>query len=401
MAGSFRNRSAGMSRRRVSALVGLGLAGAVVGGIVNGERRLVEGVIEHDDAAAFYSLPDPVPKGEPGEIFRSEVVRSAPAGTRAWRVLYHSRDLHGDNTLVSGLIVAPAGDAPATGRPVVSWAHPTTGIAPECAPSWSIDPFLLIEGMHDFLRRGYVIAATDYSGMGAAGPGAYLVGVTAGQNVLDIVRAAWLLPETHANDQLVLWGHSQGGHAALFAGHLAAMYASEFTLRGVAVAAPATDLGALLQADIADVSGVTIGAYAFFTYAHVYGAPLAAILSPAGVTATEQMAPLCLLTRNRELHTIATPLVGHDLIADPATVEPWATILRENTPGAAAMPVPLFVAQGETDTLVRPEITSAFVERQQALGAAVTFVRIPKTGHLLVADEAMPHLMSWLTGLDT
>jgi hypothetical protein len=38
----------------------------------------------------------------------------------------------------------------------------------------------------------------------------------------------------------------------------------------VATAAPATDPAALLDADIGDVSGVTIGAHAFDAYAEVY-----------------------------------------------------------------------------------------------------------------------------------
>ena len=32
---------------------------------------------------------------------------------------------------VSGVVVIPAGHVPAGGRPIVSWAHPTTGIEPQ------------------------------------------------------------------------------------------------------------------------------------------------------------------------------------------------------------------------------------------------------------------------------
>ena len=57
------------------------------------------------------------------------------------------------------------------------------------------------------------------------------------------------------------------------------------------------------------------------------------------------------------------------------------------------------MAQGDTDTLVRPEITAAFVARQVELGADMTFVKLPDTGHGLVADRAMPRLMEWLSAL--
>ena len=44
-------------------------------------------------------------------------------------------------------------------------------------------------GLHELVAAGYAVVATDYSGMGADGPPAYLIGVTEGNNVLDIVRA--------------------------------------------------------------------------------------------------------------------------------------------------------------------------------------------------------------------
>ena len=178
----------------------------------------------------------------------------------------------------------------------------------------------------------------------------------------------------------MLWGHSQGGHAVLFAGQEAPTYAPELDLEAVAVAAPATDLGALLTADIGDVSGVTIGSYAFDAYAGVYGEDLDSILTPAGAAATPVMARLCLIGQNAELHRIATPLIGGYVRSDPAATEPWATLLEENTPGAERLEVPLFVAQGQTDTLVRPELTAQFVEKQRALGTEVHFDRIPGDG---------------------
>ncbi|KIC56968.1 lipase family protein [Microbacterium hominis] len=61
------------------------------------------------------------------------------------------------------------------------------------------------------LDRGYAIAATDYVGMGTAGPDSYLVGDTGGNAVLDAVRAAQHIEDVHASDRVVLWGHSQGG----------------------------------------------------------------------------------------------------------------------------------------------------------------------------------------------
>jgi pimeloyl-ACP methyl ester carboxylesterase len=365
------------------------------------ERQALEGVVEEWTSPPFYHLPSPAPSGKPGELFRSEPIPSAPDGAVAWRVLYHSTDVHGSDILVSGVVVAPEGPAPDGGRPIVSWGHPTTGATERCAPSVGVDPFDTIEGMNEFLSRGYVVVATDYSGLGVAGPDSYLIGTTEGNNVLDGARAARNLEGTGAGETLVLWGHSQGGQAVLFAAASAAEYAPEFDLRGVAVAAPATDLGELLKADIGDVSGVTIGSYAFAAFASVYGpttpgAALDTILTPEAAAVNDRMAALCLFGQNKELHEIGEPLIGHYLSADPNTTEPWADLLAQNSPGAAKLPVPLFVAQGDDDELVRPEITASFVARQRSLGAEVAFEKIEGTGHGLVAVRALPQLMAWL-----
>jgi pimeloyl-ACP methyl ester carboxylesterase len=378
-------------------MAALVLTGCTPTQVVRGE----DDVAEQWTVPAFYEQPVPLPAGGPGELIRSQRVIGAPTGSTAWRVLFHSTDTFGHPVVNSGLVIAPDSPAPADGRTVVSWGHPTTGAAQRCAPSAGLDPFDLVEGLTDFLKRGYIVAYTDYTGMGTTGPDSYLVGGTEGRNVLDAARAARELIGDAASDRLVLWGHSQGGQAALFAAQLARTYAPELDLRAAAVAAPATDLGALMRADIGDISGVSIASYAFTAFAEVYGpstpdARLSAILTPGAVAALPSMSALCLIGQNKALHAIGQPLIGDFLSSDPETTEPWATLLRQNTPGAIAITVPLFVAQGDADKLVRPEATAAFVTHERTLGTSVEFVRIPDTGHGLVAIRALHGLFDWL-----
>ena len=75
----------------------------------------------------------------------------------------------------------------------------------------------------------------------------YLVGESEGRSVLDAARAA------HGSDgatarraSVLVFGHSQGGQSALFAGELAASYAPELDVLGVAAAAPAADVEHIL-----------------------------------------------------------------------------------------------------------------------------------------------------------
>lgn len=358
--------------------------------------RLEEDAASAPSIARFYEQPTPLPSGGPGTIIRVAPTLGAPAGAVATRILFRSTDLHGRPVVDSGLLVEPDSPAPAGGRTIVSWGHPTTGVAEKCAPSRSLDPYDSVEGLTDFLNRGYAVVYTDYTGMGTAGPDSYLVGSTEGRNVLDAARAARTVLGRNGSDRVVLWGHSQGGQAVLFAAQLARSYAPELDVRAAAVAAPATDLASLLRDDIGDVSGVTIGSYAFQAYATVYDEPLDSILTPHAITALPAMNDLCLLSQNKQLHTIAQPLVGRFLTSDPETAEPWSGLLAQNTPGGSALTMPLFVAQGESDKLVRPSATDAFVASARADGTTVTYDRIPGATHATVALRSLRSLFDWL-----
>lgn len=377
---------------------------AIVAGVlsVDAIRRHVEEEADLRTDAAFYRAPDPLPAGEPGEVIRVEEIASAPLGSTAWRFLYHSRDLDGEDVPVSAIVIVPDAPPPADGRTVVAWGHPTTGAAVTCAPSLDLDPFQLMEGVHEFLLEGYAVVATDYPGLGVAAGSSYLLGIPESNSVLDAVRAARAIPETRIGDEFVLWGHSQGGQAVLFAAERAAQYAPELDLLGVAVAAPAADLTELMSDYIIDVSGVTIASYAIPAYQAAYAdryspAELAAILTPAGASATPEMAALCLLSENARIHAIADPLIGRYVTSDPATTEPWRTLLEENSAGGSPIEVPVFVGQGLADRLVRPEATEDYVELLCTQGADVRFLRYTDVDHGFAAYAALPDMLTWLS----
>jgi alpha-beta hydrolase superfamily lysophospholipase len=364
-------------------------------------RQCAEDVVEHETLGSFDVLPDPLPDGPPGQLIRSERLLGAPDGAIAWRVLYLSTDVHGEAIGVSGIVVAPTRAAPSGGWPVVSWAHPTTGSRGRCAPSEAVDPFAFVAGLHELIAAGYVVAATDYSGMGADGPPSYLIGVTEGNSVLDAARAARGIPEARAGDDLLLWGHSQGGQAAVFAAQGAPTYAPELHLHGVAAAAPAAELGQLLSDHRDDVSGVTIGSYAFDAIRRVYGPTdpdvrLDAVLTPTGVDVLAEIVPHCLLSDMRAIHRIAAPAVGDFFAVDPATTEPWRTLLEENTPGGEPIDVPVLITQGDADQLVIPDTTEEFVRRLCGEGEHVTYRTYEGIDHGLVGERTVPLLIPWL-----
>jgi dipeptidyl aminopeptidase/acylaminoacyl peptidase len=137
------------------------------------------------------------------------------------RIVYASTAPDGESATVSALVIVPTAPAPPDGRPVLAWLHPTTGVDRACAPTLGPAPFTQIQGLPLFLAAGYAVVATDYPGLGGPGIHPYLVGASEAHAALDSVRAARHLPGVQAGMRFAVWGHSQGGHAALFTGQLA------------------------------------------------------------------------------------------------------------------------------------------------------------------------------------
>ena len=117
---------------------------------------------------AFYGIPDPLPAGKPGDVIKTEPVTVPMLHGTMQRVMYHSQSIQGKDIPVTGLIAVPNTPPPAGGYPVISWAHGTTGIADECAPSLSPNDYVSIA--NGLLDAGYVVAGTDYEGLGTPGP---------------------------------------------------------------------------------------------------------------------------------------------------------------------------------------------------------------------------------------
>jgi hypothetical protein len=103
---------------------------------------------------AFYRAPPSAVAGAPGTLVRQEVIDGAPLGATTYRVLYRSTGLDNKPILVSGVVIVPPGDPPPGGRPIVAWAHPTSGVVPPCAPSLAIFLFEQIQGLRSFVRDG-------------------------------------------------------------------------------------------------------------------------------------------------------------------------------------------------------------------------------------------------------
>ena len=349
---------------------------------------------------SFYDAPESLAAGPPGSLVRQEPMDGAPLDASAYRVVYRSTGLNGQPIFVSGVVIVPQGPPPPGGRPIVAWAHPTSGIVPRCAPSLAIFLFQQIQGLRSMVARGFVVAATDYPGLGTPGPHPYLVGESEGRAVIDIVRAARSLPGAGDGKDFAVWGHSQGGQAVLFAGMMARTYAPELLLLGVAAAAPATDLTTLMSDDINSVGGKNITAMTLWSWHRVYGAALDKLVDPRAMPAIDRLAGECieglfdLIVRQQT----EKPLEQHFLtVDDPTKVEPWRSLLEKNSAGALSPEIPVFLAQGTNDQIIRPEVTRAYMDRLCRAGSKVRMVSLPGIGHGRAAQESTMAAVDWMT----
>lgn len=355
-----------------------------------------------DAPGAFYSAPSPLPDGPPGTIIRTEIVDRFYPGATAYRVLYKSTGFDGDPTAVSGLILVPDGTPPAGGRKIVAYTHGTVGVASNCAPSLVTNPAqqpLLLEGGPELLATGYVIAASDYQGLGTPGPHPYLVGDVEAMNALDSVRAAHNLSEADAGTEFAVWGHSQGGHASLFTGQLAAGYAPELQLVGVAAGAPVPNLKDLFAVNIETTVGRILIAMALQSWARVYhDASLDQIVTAGARPLVSRIAKNCLYNKKQILASVPVALaLDLTFLHTPLwEAEPWKTILEKNTPGATRTGAPILITQGDADPIVAPDVTGRLVGKLCAEGETVDLRILPGIAHLDAGQVAVPDVVQWI-----
>ncbi len=336
---------------------------------------------------------------KPGHVLRIyPQIGGASSNAKAYRILYRSTGSNGEPIAVSGTVIFPAGPAPREGRNIIAWAHYTTGVAQRCAPTLLPDLSGTIAGLDDMLAHGYVVVATDYEGLGVPGVHPYLVGISEAHAVLDSVRAARELPAAQATHRFAVWGHSQGGHAALFTGELAAQYAPELKLVGVATAAPATYLVDLFKADRGTIGGNSLTAMALLSWSQVYRLPLDGVLAANAVAPFELVASSCIqsIAELLKLSQVEKPLQRIFLKVDPTTLPVWREIMERNTPGQSPAGAPVFIAQGTGDVTVRPAITLRFAKQLCAAGTPVVLTQMKGVSHSWIAEKSAHQAIKWM-----
>lgn len=353
---------------------------------------------------AFYDPPSVVPY-EHGRLIRvGEFAGRQPRGAQVHRILYTTRDAVGQPAVASALVIVPD-ERPPGARPVIAWNHGTTGVARGCAPSlrdasatsWAIP------ALDEAIARGWIVVASDYSGQGAPGVFPYLIGRGEARSSLDAILAAEEMEGLILSSRTIVWGHSQGGHAALWMSQIAEDYAPEVTILGTAALAPAGDPLALAEELMAGDAGVLLSiliSWVLVPYADTYDdIDLSRYIAPGAEAIVREMTQRC-PSEPGVMVSVATALgVAEDrpLYVGDLTAGALGRRLADNVP-SGPWGHPLLIAWGDEDEVIPPHLQQQFVDELCAQGEQVRFLEYRGYDHLgtlLPGSSFLPVLIDW------
>ena len=387
----------------------------------------------------FYaSVMKMAPEGKLGQVISKEKIATSVKGAQAWKIAYISSDVAGRKTIATGTIIAPVGPSPKEGRPILAWAHGTTGSAQNCGPSQIIDPtaalneYFLMDGNswtdygipngQEFINQGYVVVATDYQGLGGGGKHQYAVAQTNGRDVINSARAASSMKEVGAGKKTVVYGWSQGGGATIAAASLPDYQALQGTAAdnlqylGFVALAP-EDVAAMLPNVPTDEVGAKKLMNGFtqanvpnvFLFAHymmgLWGTQaafpdlkLSDVLTDEGVKVVDK------LSRNKCMHVLADTFsyaYGDNyktlLKPEPSNSLAWVKAFVNGSVKPVKPTAPVVIYWGTKDTAVPPIMHELYQKQMCGMGANVGRIQLPgEQTHFTTPGVSAPMYLDWV-----
>jgi hypothetical protein len=350
----------------------------------------------HSDAE-LYAAPDPVPAGRHGTLLKYQKLDGPVEGATAYRIMYLSESLQGRPIVVTGQAVVPDAPPPAGGRVVLANAHGTTGAADQCAPSKNPRTGDIGRLGAAAVANGWVLAETDYEGMGTPGRHPYLVGPSEGRGVIDSATAAGRLPGASLGRRALISGYSQGGHGALWANQVAAGWAPDLEIVGTFAGAPATEIDLILNAARStNIGGFLLLLVAGYQAAYPNADP-ALLLTDRGVGLLDAVDRGC----TSEAFAATAGLAPADLVrAEGPDREPWKQLSVDNNAGQVATKGPVLIIHSDQDDTV-PVALSGLLHDRMCRNGQVVERRVLVNGgrHGPAAVPAFAQGLDWLKGL--
>lgn len=344
----------------------------------------------------FYDTTGLEIEGNLGEVVRQEPMRRDVSNGTGYRILYRSQKADGSMSFSSGMIFIPNTPAPAEGRRVVAWAHGTVGMGNQCAPSRTPNPLSNLSFVDEMMEQGWVVTATDYSGLGTPGIPQYLVGAAESNDVINSVRAARDISRANASNQYVVWGHSQGGHSALFTGARTAQYAPELELRATVASAPAAELPTLFAEQKNLAADWTIGPEVAVAWPTANPSlNVDDILTTGGKYRYKTIAEKCIV--DAALDGLVLKEFNQKFFSNEIQDVPsWNAESIKQTAPTLAPSQPLLVSESTTDNVVLPNTTALYIQRACKAGSNLTQLWLTDVSHMEIAEASGPATIGWI-----
>lgn len=355
----------------------------------------------------FYSdLPGNASNAPPGSLLKLEPTTNTTLYTLApslalSRIVYQTEDLNGTCVPTSAYILWPYMPRDFTasnisGIPVVSFAHGTSGLTPDCAPSHTRNIWYQYFAPFVLALQGYAVVGTDYAGLGVPFDvnnntishqwGAHPAG--ANDAIYSAQAAQQAFPNT-LSKEFVVMGHSQGGGVAWGAAQRQAIKPVEGYLGAVA-GSPVTNFYPYLQTTFGGIS--YLFAILANTMSSVYGAAfnVADYLTPTGQTYQQ-----LLLQLNGCQSTAQELFYGsnNDTLVNPTWNSTWYLRQFKELVGLGGKPIsgPMLVLQGLADPLVLANGTEDAVNQTCAV--------LPEDASVALAEfQGVTHVPSLYAG---
>ncbi len=335
---------------------------------------------------SFYDTPHPLPPGKPGELIRSEPIDqyNLPYELSAVRILYHSRTAKGEDVAVSAVVLIPDGKPPASGWPVIAWAHEFRGAARPCAPSLmknlGVGPLLAM-----YANLGYAVVATDYSGLGADS-GKPVVDMQS--NALDVIYS---VPAARAavkeiGTKWIAVGPFQGALAAVA---VAESDVRDFNYLGSVATSGVADAQEAYQRFALRSSNRMLLVLASTVKALYPEFQLSDMLKDVALPAYQRVTQTC--------GGETEPEFTNEMLKPGWENNPFVKeFFSRNTPGHKSAHGPFLVISGEADPAIRSDMSEKTVARMCKQGSRILFLKYPDVDASGVMGASVADQISWI-----
>lgn len=338
----------------------------------------------------------------PAAVQYSGFPAASAYSSRADRIHYPSIDAAGRDSVVTGTLFVPRGEAPDGGWPIIVYAHGTIGLDPGCAPSLSPDLRGALPTVIALLQHGYVVVAPDLEGLGNGRPHPYLDQRSAGANVVDAAKAAHTMVSGASRRWLGV-GISQGGQAVWAANEGVTNDARGLDLLGtISVSAPVDVTDVVDEMERGTLGPERIAILPILIHGLAVSDPDVRPDRLMRGVLDEQKGVFLACTGDRDQEKVdqAERVVPADYRpASPSDASAFRTALESQRLPQFPAAAPMLVAYGGADALVAAGRTRAAIAAACGMGDRITVISEAKAGHSFdISNVALDWLAARVRG---